>query len=103
MPHELNERWLANSAVMPQLLFASVHETLIARFGDPKYLGAAPGIIATLHTWSQTLVLHPHGHGLVTGGGLHAAGQGVALRVRGGGRYVHSQGDALPQCRQKWG
>ena len=39
-----------------------------------------PGIIATLHTWSQTLLLHPHLHCLVTGGGLSDAGQWVAVR-----------------------
>jgi hypothetical protein len=80
MPHELTELWLANVAVMTQLLFASVHETLFELLGDAKYLGGKPGIIATLHTWSQTLVLHPHVHCLVTGGGLHAAGQWVAVR-----------------------
>jgi Putative transposase len=32
------------------------------------------------HTWSQTLVLHPHLHCLVTGGGLTPAGQWVAVR-----------------------
>ena len=40
-----------------------------ALLGDPKYLGAQPGIIAALHTWSQTLVLHLHVHCLVTGVG----------------------------------
>jgi Putative transposase/Transposase zinc-binding domain len=80
IPHELNDLWLANVAVMTQLLFASVHDTLLELLGDPKYLGAKPGIMATLHTWSQTLVLHPHIHALVTGGGLHAAGHWVAVR-----------------------
>jgi Putative transposase/Transposase zinc-binding domain len=80
MPHELNDLWLANVAVMTQLLFASVHETLFELLGEAKYLGGKPGIIATRHTWSRTLVLHPHVHCLVTGGGLHAAGQGVAVR-----------------------
>jgi hypothetical protein len=80
MPHELNELWLANVAVMTQLLFASVHETLLELLGDAKYLGAKPGMIATLHTWSQTLLLHPHIHALVTGGGLNTAGQWVAVR-----------------------
>jgi hypothetical protein len=37
-------------------------------------------MIATLHTWSQTLLLHPHLHCLVTGGGLNQAGQWVAVR-----------------------
>ena len=36
--------------------------------------------MAALHTWSQTLVLHPHMHCLVTGGGLTPTGSGVAVR-----------------------
>ena len=80
MPHALNDLWLANVAAMSRLLFASVHDTLVELLGDGKYLGARPGIIATLHTWSQTLILHPHIHCLVTGGGLNAAGEWVAVR-----------------------
>jgi Putative transposase/Transposase zinc-binding domain len=80
IPHELNDLWLSNVAVMTQLLFASVHDTLVTLLGDPKYLGAKPGIIATLHTWTQTLLLHPHIHCLVTGGGLSEGGQWVAVR-----------------------
>jgi hypothetical protein len=80
IPHALNALWLANVDVMSGLLFASVHDTLLELLGDPKYLGARPGIIATQHTWSQTLVLHPHIHCLVTGGGLTQAGEWVAVR-----------------------
>jgi hypothetical protein len=47
---------------------------------DSTYLGAQPGIITALPTWSQTLGLHPHLHGVVTGGGLTPAGQWVAVR-----------------------
>jgi hypothetical protein len=65
---------------MMQLLFASVHETLCELLGDSKYLGAKPGIIATLHTWTHTLLLHPHVHCLVTGGGLTDAGRWVTVR-----------------------
>ncbi len=70
LPHELNPLWLANVPVMTTLLFQAVRDTLGTLLADPKYLGAQPGIIAALHTWSQTLVLHPHVHCLVTGGGL---------------------------------
>ena len=62
MPHALNDLWLANVAVMSGLLCASVHDTLLELLSDAKYLGAKPGIIATRHTWSQTLILHPHIH-----------------------------------------
>jgi hypothetical protein len=36
--------------------------------------------MATLHTWSQTLLLHPHIHALVMGGGQTRTGQWVAVR-----------------------
>ena len=80
LPHELNPLWLANVPVMTTLLFQAARDTLAALLGDPKYLGAQPGIIAALHTWSQTLVLHPHVHCLVTGGGLTTTGSWVAVR-----------------------
>jgi len=75
LPDELRGLWLANVRAMTNLLFATVHETLDELLGDAKYLGACPGIIAALHIWSQTLVLHPHLHCLVTGGGLTDVGQ----------------------------
>jgi Putative transposase/Transposase zinc-binding domain len=80
LPHELTPLWLANVPVMTSLLLQAVRDTLGTLLADPKYLGAQPGIIAALHTWSQTLLLHPHLHGLVTGGGLPPAGQWRAVR-----------------------
>jgi hypothetical protein len=80
MPDELRGLWLANVRPMTNLLFATVRETLDQLLGDEKYLGACPGLIAALHTWSQTLVLHPHLHCLVTGGGLTDAGQWRPVR-----------------------
>jgi hypothetical protein len=80
LPHEINSLWLANVPVMTTLLFQAVRDTLVTLLADPQSLGAQPGIIAALHTWSQTLVLHPHVHCLVTGGGLSPAGQWVAVR-----------------------
>jgi hypothetical protein len=80
LPDELRGLWLANVRAMTNLLFATVHETLDELLGDAQYLGACPGLIAALHTWSQTLVLHPHLHCLVTGGGLTEAGQWREVR-----------------------
>jgi len=88
MPDELRGLWRANVRVMTSLLCATVHETLDELLGDAKYLGACPGLIAALHTWSQTLVLHPHLHCWVTGGGLtdeghwHPVRHGFLLPVR---------------------
>lgn len=80
LPHELNPLWLANVPVMSTLLFQAVRETLCDLLADTKYLGAQPGMIAALHTWSQTLVLHPHVHCLVTGGGWTPEGHWKAIR-----------------------
>jgi hypothetical protein len=58
----------------------AVRDTLFDVLAAPKDLGAQPGILAALHTWSQTLGLHPHVHGLGTGGGLTPEGRWVAVR-----------------------
>jgi Putative transposase/Transposase zinc-binding domain len=106
LPHELNPLWLVNVPVMTTLLFQAVRATLVELLADPKYLGAQPGIIAALHPWSQTLVLHPHVHCLVTGGGWTPAGQWVA--VRNGfllpARVVMAvfRGKMLDTIRQAW-
>ena len=80
LPHALNPLWLANVSVMTTLLFQAVRDTLGTLLADPKYLGAQPGILAALHTWSQTLVLHPPLHCLVTGGGRTPEGHWKAIR-----------------------
>jgi hypothetical protein len=80
LPHELNPLWLANVPVMTPLLLQTVRAPLATLLADPKYLGAQPGSLVALHTWSQTLVLHPHVPYLVTGGGLTPAGRWVAVR-----------------------
>ena len=70
IPHELNPLWRLNNKTMANLLFRCAYDTLFELLGDPKYLGAKPGIMASLHTWTKTLLLHPHIHCLVTGGGI---------------------------------
>ncbi len=88
LPHELNDLWLLNVRIMTTLLFTCVRDTLYEFFLDPGHIGAKPGIIATLHTWSQTMILHPHIHSLVTKGGLNddrwigTRQQGYLLPVR---------------------
>ena len=52
------------------LLFRAAQDTLRAVAADPKHLGAQVGLTAVLHTWGQTLSLHPHLHVMATGAGL---------------------------------
>jgi hypothetical protein len=81
LPHDLHPRWLANVPLMTTRVFQAVRDTLGTLLADPQSLGAQPGILAALHTWSQTLGLHPHVHCLVTGGGLTADGTWQAVRT----------------------
>jgi hypothetical protein len=80
LPHDLNPLWLANVPVMSTLLFQAVRDSVVELRADAKYLGAPPGLIAALHPWSQTLLLHPHVHCLVTGGGVTPDGHWKAVR-----------------------
>lgn len=75
IPHELNDLWLLNVVAMTNLLFLSVRDTLLDFMTDKKHVGGLPGIIASLHTWSQTLILHVHIHCLITAGGLGEDGK----------------------------
>ena len=81
LPSELHELWQWNRAPLTEVLFRSVRETLLTLLGDPKWLGATPGMLAALHTWGRTLALHPHVHCLVSGGGLTSDGQWQSVRT----------------------
>jgi hypothetical protein len=70
LPEGLRPLALRNQKLIYSLLFKAVSETLTELARDSKHLGAEIGFMAILHTWSQTLIHHPHLHCLVTGGGL---------------------------------
>lgn len=70
VPHQLNDIWLHNVRIMSDILFQAVRDTLFDFIEDEKHVGGTPGIISSLHTWSQTVMLHIHLHCLVTGGAL---------------------------------
>ena len=75
LPESLRSLALRNQKVIYHLLFKAASETLVQLAKDPKYLGAEIGFTALLHTWSQTLIDHPHLHCLVTAGGLSSDGK----------------------------
>jgi Putative transposase/Transposase zinc-binding domain len=53
-----------------RLLFECTARALQDLAANPKRLGAMLGMIGFLHTWSRTLIFHPHVHYLIPGGGL---------------------------------
>jgi len=70
VPYELNEIFLYNKNICYNILFKATSESILELAEDPKWLGAKVGITSILHTWGQTMELHPHIHSIVTGGGL---------------------------------
>jgi len=72
-----------NQAVVYDILFRAVSETLRTIAADPAHLGAEIGFLAVLHTWGQNLMHHPHLHCLVPGGGIAPDGASwIACRPR---------------------
>ena len=74
LPHDLNELYIRNPKVMYGLLFESAWYTLNTLAKDKNWLGAKTAATMVLHTWSQTLNLHPHVHCIVPNGGLDKEG-----------------------------
>ena len=70
VPHELNVFALTSPAAFYDLLFSASSQTLLEAAADPKWLGAEIGFLAILHSWGSNLLLHPHAHCVVPGGGL---------------------------------
>jgi hypothetical protein len=75
LPEGLRPLALRNQELLYQILFRASSETLKELTADPKHLGGKTGFIALLHTWSQTLMDHPHLHCIVTAGGLSPDGK----------------------------
>ena len=69
-PEELSPLSLRNQKIAYTIHFKAASATLKELSSDHRYLGANIGYIGILHTWSQTLIHHPHIHFIVPGGGL---------------------------------
>src|SRR5262249_23419339 len=121
LPAEVAALAPGNARLVYSLLFEAASAAVAQLAADPKHLGAQVGLVAVLHTWGQTLSLHPHLHVLAQGGGLSCDRQGRldeaplwrscppgvflpgrapsgVLRGQGlaGGRKAHGQGGRRP-------
>jgi hypothetical protein len=72
LPREIAAIALGNKKLLYTILFRAAADTLLQIAADPRHLGATIGFLAILHTWTQTLLFHPHLHCVVPGGGLSA-------------------------------
>jgi hypothetical protein len=74
VPEEVAALALGNKKVVYSVLFRAASETLLEVAANPEHLGADLGFLAILHTWTQTLLHHPHIHCIVPGGGISPDG-----------------------------
>jgi hypothetical protein len=77
LPHALNDLAAVHDRWVYDTLLAAVAETLAEFAKNPRWLGAEPAFTLVLHTWTQDLRRHVHGHVLIACGGLDAAGNWV--------------------------
>ena len=80
LPNALNGLALEHPKWVYDSLFAAAWQTL-ETFGKNK--GLQLGMISILHTWGQSLSLHPHLHCIVPGGGVDKNGKWQNIRADG--------------------
>lgn len=81
LPQQLRSIVRSHQRVLIGVLFKAAYAAIEALCGAERHLGGEVGALAVLHTWSRTLVYHPHVHMLVPGGAL--AHDGTWRPVRG--------------------
>jgi hypothetical protein len=72
LPQELRRLARAHQKVVYGILMRAAAAAAIKLCADHRYLGARPGLLGVLHTWTRAMLYHPHAHFLVTAGGLSA-------------------------------
>lgn len=83
LPDTLNLLAMHSPKEIYSTLFEAAWETVQCFGKDPKHLGVKTGMIAILHTWGQTMNLHPHLHCIVPGGGITASGKWKTAKSKG--------------------
>jgi len=75
VPEALRRFIRSHQQIALDLLFTCSARALQELARNPRRLGADLGMLGVLHTWSRTLIFHPHIHYLIPGGGLSPDGR----------------------------
>ena len=70
LPQELRPIVRLHQKELYGILMKSAAQSVIKLAADPHYVGGLVGVMSVLHTWSSSLVYHPHAHCLIPAGGL---------------------------------
>lgn len=116
LPQELRPVVRSHQRVLIDVLFKSAYEALAELCSDERYLGGRIGALAVLHTWTRTMVYHPHVHMIVPGGALASDGSWrpvprrrrrylVPVKALGklfAGKFLAMMRRRLPRVRAPW-
>jgi hypothetical protein len=75
LPSELRALARSHQKLVYSWLLKAAAASIRKFCADPKWLGAQPGVMGVLHTWTRAMLYHPHAHFLVSAGGLSADGR----------------------------
>ncbi len=75
VPEQLRHAFLADQKFMYALLMKTVAGAVIDLVRSEKRIGATPGVLMILHTWTGQMTYHPHVHLLITAGGISDDGR----------------------------
>lgn len=75
VPEQLRHAFLSDQKFMYSLWMKTVAGAVVELVRDKRRIGATPGILMLLHTWTAQMTYHPHVHLLVTAGGVSDDGQ----------------------------
>ena len=75
LPSELRALARSEQKLVYGLLLKAAAASIQKLCADPRWIGAQPSLMGVLHTWTRTMLYHPHAHFLVSAGGLSADGQ----------------------------
>jgi hypothetical protein len=80
LPAQLRSLARSNQRTIYNLLFRAASQALLQLAQDPRFCGGLIGMVGVLHTWTRTLLYHPHVHFIVTGGGWSQDRRWLAAR-----------------------
>lgn len=70
IPEILNNLFYINQSECYDLIFKASWSAIDLLCRNSRFLGARTGAVAILHTWTSTILYHPHIHFLIPSGGL---------------------------------
>ena len=77
LPAELRALARVRQKKVYGLLLQAAGGAILALTKDPRYLGATPGLLGVIHTWTRALLYHPHVHFLVSAAGVDTDGSWI--------------------------